>query len=73
MKKLHIQNWSKPCIYVSNQDPRLYSGVDVDWLNGNCIFVELDKPLFTPRQMSDRSGIDDLDLMLSSIPSEEEF
>lgn len=36
-KKKRIQ-WGKPCIYLSNQDPRADKGVDVDWLEGNCVF-----------------------------------
>jgi hypothetical protein len=30
--------WGKPCIYLSNQDPRADRGVDVEWLEGNCDF-----------------------------------
>jgi hypothetical protein len=43
--KVHLTDWRKPCIYVSNQDPR-ECDVNVDWLNGNCVFVEVWKPLY---------------------------
>jgi len=46
LKKRNIRNWGKPCIYLSNQDPRTYPGIDVKWLEGNCTIVELKQPLF---------------------------
>lgn len=40
-------NWGKPCIWVSNTDPRDdVTGDEREWLDGNCIFVEIDTPLF---------------------------
>lgn len=42
-----IIDWGKPCIWISNTDPRHdMSHEDVDWMNGNCIFVEIIEPLF---------------------------
>lgn len=68
VKKLYsnpIQmKWGKPCIWLSNQDPRdqlkaditdrtakgridlIYD--DIDWLERNCIFVELKESLLVP-------------------------
>lgn len=39
--------WGRPSIWVSNQDPRegLEPG-DVSWLEQNCIFVEVNHPIF---------------------------
>jgi len=32
--------WGKPCIWLSNQDPREgMEQVDIEWLEGNCTFV----------------------------------
>lgn len=55
-------DWGKPCIWLSNRDPReeMWSELsdrsapgkramiqsDVDWLEANCIFVELHEPIF---------------------------
>lgn len=44
-KKQHIK-FGKYTIYCSNTDPREDKGVDRDWLEGNCIFVYIDKPVF---------------------------
>lgn len=38
-------SWGKPCIYLSNGDPRLDKGVDIEWLEGNCTFVEITSPI----------------------------
>lgn len=48
LKKVHFPRWGLPCIYLANQDPRNYLGVDISWLEGNCVFVEVDQPLFVP-------------------------
>lgn len=38
--------WGKPCIWLSNTDPRLdLSYSDVTWMDGNCSFVEITTPL----------------------------
>lgn len=42
-----LVKWGRPCIYVSNTDPRMDKGADVDWLNGNCEFHYIDEPLFS--------------------------
>uniref|UniRef100_A0A8E7G1T8 Replication-associated protein n=1 Tax=Turdus hortulorum Genomoviridae sp. TaxID=2814995 RepID=A0A8E7G1T8_9VIRU len=39
-------DWGRPSIWLSNEDPRHDKGADVDWLNGNCIFVRLMAPIF---------------------------
>lgn len=54
--------WGKPCIWLANADPReqlkaditdrtpkgridlIYN--DIDWMEANCIFVELQEPIF---------------------------
>lgn len=54
--------WGKPCIWLSNSDPRqqLMADItertargrideidnDIRWLEANCIFVELSEPIF---------------------------
>lgn len=41
-------DWGKPCIWVSNDDPRLESHLshtDVEWLEGNCTFVNITEPI----------------------------
>lgn len=45
-KGKRLIHWGKPCIYLSNTDPRLDKGADVDWLEGNCDFIYLDTPIF---------------------------
>lgn len=37
--------WGKPCIWLSNEDPRTNEGVDVDWLDINCDFVRINQPI----------------------------
>lgn len=42
--------WGKPCIWLSNTDPRHdMDPSDVSWMEINCIFVELEFPLFNAR------------------------
>lgn len=38
--------WGRPCIYLSNTDPRGDKSADIDWLEGNCIFVHVATPIF---------------------------
>lgn len=39
--------WGKPCILISNDDPRdQVTASEVDWLEGNCSFIEIQTPLF---------------------------
>lgn len=45
-KGKRLVEWGKPCIYVSNSDPRHDKGADIHWLEGNCIFVELTRAIF---------------------------
>lgn len=33
--------WGKPCIYISNDRPGAAGGVDIAWLEGNCLIVEI--------------------------------
>lgn len=39
--------WGKPSIWCANKDPRedLEYG-DIEWMDGNCYFVEINTPLF---------------------------
>lgn len=40
--------WGKPCILLSNTDPRMeMSDADNEWLEGNVSFVYVGHPLFT--------------------------
>jgi hypothetical protein len=75
LKKEHIFNWGKPCIYLSNKDPRVYAGVDVEWLDGNCEFVEIKAALFQKREQSPLGLMaleEDIDVMIGSMENEEE-
>ena len=49
-KKRTLRNWGKPCIWLSNEDPRneTTSQVTKDWLTANCIFVNLEHRLYLP-------------------------
>lgn len=39
-------NWGKPCIWLSNGDPRTdMERDDMDWLEGNCDFVYVEDSL----------------------------
>ncbi|QCX35065.1 replication-associated protein [Blackfly genomovirus 5] len=39
--------WGRPAIWCSNEDPRCGLGEpEVDWLEGNCIFVRVSTPIF---------------------------
>jgi len=41
--------WGKPCIWVSNKDPRDDMEInDREWLEGNCIFYEVTSSFFVP-------------------------
>ncbi|KAG1827742.1 hypothetical protein DFJ58DRAFT_738177 [Suillus subalutaceus] len=37
--------WGKPCIWLSNEDPRLKK-IDRPWIEANCIFAEVTNPLY---------------------------
>jgi len=39
-------NWGKPAIWLANDDPRTHKGADADWLDENCVFVFVNRPLF---------------------------
>jgi len=41
-----LVKWGKPCIWISNEYP-ITEGVDYDWMEQNCIFVEINSPLFS--------------------------
>jgi len=46
-KEPSLFDWGKPCIWCSNVDPRIgMDPVDIDWMEGNCIFVEITTPIF---------------------------
>lgn len=39
--------WGKTCIWLSNDDPRdSMKNSDIEWINENCIFVEVTAPIF---------------------------
>lgn len=43
-----LVTWGRPSIWLNNTDPREEFGIradEVEWLNANCIFIELDKPI----------------------------
>ena len=48
--KRTLRNWSKPCIWLNNNNPRdaTQDQVTKDWLNANCIFVNLEHRLYLP-------------------------
>jgi len=38
--------WGKPCIWLSNEDPRVgMEQCDIEWLEGNCEFVWLNESI----------------------------
>lgn len=37
--------WGKPVIMCMNNDPRMCSHVDLEWLEGNCNIVYINEPL----------------------------
>ena len=42
-----LVKWGKPAIWLSNTDPRLeMSTADAEWMDKNCIFVEINSPIF---------------------------
>lgn len=43
-RKVRIK-WNKPCIWISNHNPLGEHLADVDWLERNCIIVEVDKEI----------------------------
>uniref|UniRef100_A0AAU6S582 Replication associated protein n=1 Tax=Barbastella barbastellus feces associated gemycircularvirus TaxID=3139969 RepID=A0AAU6S582_9VIRU len=46
-KEPSLFTWGRPCIWCSNVDPRVgMDPVDIDWMEGNCIFVEVTSPIF---------------------------
>ena len=45
MKKKTI-SWGKPCIYISNDDPFMDRGIDIDWLTANTICVNIDSRMY---------------------------
>ena len=49
--------WGHPCIFLCNEDkdPRLNGTLDIDYLLGNCIFVDLKESLY---QNADRALAD---------------
>lgn len=44
-KGKRLIQWGKPAIWLSNNDPRLDKGADVHWLEGNCLFIELQETI----------------------------
>jgi len=40
-------HWNRPCIWVSNTDPRHdMESADVAWMEVNCVFVEVSRSIF---------------------------
>lgn len=75
VKKVNFAKWGLPCMYLSNDDPRNYRGVDVKWLEGNCIFAEVTKPLLVevdgPRTPDSRGEA--LNSFLEDIENDDSF
>ena len=64
-KYLHKQRirWGKPCIYIANDDPRLdMTKSEIAWLNKNCFFVNIDKPLADTVENAER-GVANFDVI----------
>ena len=47
-KKRTLHNWSKPLIWLSNENPLNKSKVDRDWLEANTVIVHLTHRLYKP-------------------------
>lgn len=50
-RKKTISNWGKPCIWLNNENPLEYPGLQRwqrDYIEGNCKIVHLDHRLYTP-------------------------
>lgn len=45
-KKKKLVNWGRCCIWIANEDPRMDPKADLEWLEGNCVFVNVSTPLF---------------------------
>jgi hypothetical protein len=41
-------NWGKPCIWLSNSDPRNSPHWDRDWVDGNAVVINLTHKLYEP-------------------------
>lgn len=41
-------HWGRPSIYIANSNPLCDEGVDIEWLMGNCLFVEVESSLLMP-------------------------
>ena len=46
-KKKRTIIWGRPTIYIAQTNPLLERGVDVDWLAGNCILVEIKQDMIS--------------------------
>lgn len=46
-KEPALIKWGRPSIWMSNDDPRLVMEPgDVSWMNANCVFIEINEPIF---------------------------
>ena len=46
-KEPQLVHWGKPAIWLSNTDPRLdMKSADVEWMEANCVFIEINTPIF---------------------------
>jgi hypothetical protein len=53
-KKITIEKWGKPCIWLNNQNPLdipTLSPYQKKWIEANCIIVELDVRLYQPPEI----------------------
>jgi len=51
MKKMTIENWCKPCIWLNNQNPLDLPNIPYwqrEYLLANCIFVNLEHRMYQP-------------------------
>lgn len=62
-------HWGKPSIWLSNEDPRTNEGVDIDWLEGNCLFVQVTQPIFRANTPSPSMSLSILPESHSQTPS----
>lgn len=45
-RKKQLVKWGKPVIWLSNENPLDSAKADIHWLQGNCIIVCIESPLF---------------------------
>jgi hypothetical protein len=53
-RKITLENWGKPCIWLNNQNPMEIPALphwQYEYLQANCIFVNLEHRLYQPEEM----------------------